>query len=432
MSAGFAPTELLGSVHSIAQALETMASLSNASLTARLLYPDDVTAVVARSKGALDSLSPFEGLQLVPLDRTFADFATETSGAPILVDASRSRSGVAVDVRVLHSRSYRGAGCVGTYEDHHSFGPCAAGDEVVDPTDYDGRALDLHRVELARHPARGELVFLLATGETCYAATEHRDKAWACKRLRRLEPGSSPGVEWTNGRRGGSRLSLLTSYVAVLTADGSLVLCARSRNPRNALGALSATGGGVCEPGSPVSPVDANAFGWPDPIATGVRELREEVGLVVDRNSVRPVAVFLANSMGEREGGLYGQVVPTVLSVAHSSLSFEQIRDNASHSSDLAHGSYEVAGLEEVPMRDLSEVATWARDQSDRLDQHGLLSIIYAARLRWGPDEVASKFQSEFASRPWWRSSSAAGGDRRWAPPTALAPSDSAPKASER
>jgi hypothetical protein len=133
------------------------------------------------------------------------------------------------------------------------------------------------------------------------------------------------------------------------------------------------------------------------------------------------MVTFLANSVGLRENAWEGQVVPTLLSIARSPLSFEQIRDDAAHASDLAHGQFEVERLEAISMRDLGELVACVKERSTQLDQHGLLSVLYTARLLWRRDTVAKAFISAFATVPWWKAATASVPDRRWADPASLA-----------
>lgn len=410
---------------------------AKAALTARLLFSEDARSLADKARRARTSLTPFASLQKVAVRSAFADLVTDLSGAPILADASDARGGVAHEAVVWHRRQYRGGTTEGTYDEVHDRG-CSAWGGSRRPGDYDSRTLDLDSVALVEDRGRGRLAFLLGTAETCYGATEQGQQPWGCKHLPPLGSDQDPGTRWVDGERAGTRHCLLTSYISLVTADGALVLAKRSGTVRTGLDVLSATGGGVCEPGGPERGIDALPSGWPDPVGTGLRELREEIGLELERHQVRPVAVFLANSIGQshpveqshsvEQGGVAweGQLVASLLSVARTPLSLRELEQLSLHAADLADGAFEVAGLVAVDLSTVDEVAAWSREHATELDQHGFLSLLYAARLKWGAEATTKAFSTAFSDRRWWQLPRPGAPSRVWADPARLITTSSA------
>lgn len=413
------PSSALEGIASLGKGLHEAARPRSASLLSRLLYPDEAQAIRRVVAEAAAAVTRFEMLAPAAPTGRFATFATRHSGAPVLMDAADSRARVSSDVLVWHRRMYRGReSALETYEAAHPNNRCPAAHQVQRPGDYDGRCLDLGAVDLVEDPRNGRLVFLLTTGETCYAATEEGQEAWGCKHLE-PEAGRHVSVQWRGGRRVGGRLAPLTSYVTLISADAGLVLCERSTRVRSGAGVLSASAGGICEPGGRFDRLDVDESGTPDPLATVRRELREELGITLIRTALRPVAVFLANAIGFRGEEAEAQLVPTVLSLARSDLSFREIEQRSFSGSDLALGAFEVAGLRPVWMTDVEALAEFAEHEAHSLDQHGFLSILYSAMVTWGTDATQAAFGHRFDTSPWCERP-VSGLPRRWANPNAL------------
>jgi len=367
-------------------------------LVSRLVFSEEERNARARAVAALEALEPF--VRVKQLDdaatasgRRLGDLATWATGAPVLLDSLNAQARVVHDVHVWHRSAYRGrAGSIGTtYDESHAL-PCLAESTLLQPGDYDARVLTLDACSYGKDPATGEMSFVLETSESCYAATEQGDQPWGCKHLRNLTS-RSVGICFhgmARRVRSGSRLCLVTSFVAVLTGDRQLVLCKRSSTVRHEPGVISATAGGVCElGGSGIG--DRDRLGWPDPIESARRELREELGLRVSRQSIRPAVFFLANSTNAARGG-DGQLVATLLSLVRIRQTFDEVTRRLWTSSDLASGRFEVDDL--VPIRmagSADNVADQLTPLLSDLNQHGLMSAIYAAAAIWGrtPTEEA-------------------------------------------
>jgi 8-oxo-dGTP pyrophosphatase MutT (NUDIX family) len=413
------PSETLEGIASVGQGLQEAAKPGSTSLASRLLYPDETQVVRHVVADAAAALAQLDVLRPAVPGRSFATFAARQSGAPVLVDAADSRARVASDVVVWHRRRYRGRrGARPTYEEAHPDNSCLAGHQVERPGDYDGRCLDLEAVELVEDPIHGRLTFLFTTGETCYAATEEGQESWGCKHLD-PEAGRHVDVQWRRGRRVGGRLAPLTSYVTLISADRQLVLCERSSRVRSGLGVLSASAGGICEPGGRFDQLDVDETGMPDPLVSAVREVREELGIELPRTALRPIAVFVANSIGFRDGEAEAQLVPTVLSLARIDLSFDEIERRSYTDADAALGAFELETLRPVSMTDADAVAQYAEDHAADLDQHGFLSLVYSAMVAWGIGETLTAFGSRFDTTPWCERE-VMGFPRNWADPDAL------------
>jgi hypothetical protein len=205
---------------------------------------------------------------------------------------------------------------------------------------------------------------------------------------------------------------LLTSYVSLITSDDHLVLAQRSRLVRHGQGVISATAGGVLEPDGEGGTGDVDEFGMPDPLTGVLRETREELGLVLDRATVRPVCVFLANvrNLGQGPQGGLGQLVASILHVCRVPETFEALKSELARA-DPSLGGFEVDDLVGVSLREegatgfvgtAKRLATYARETADRLDQHGLLSCLYAAALVEGREAAIDAFLAAFEKQPWW------------------------------
>jgi len=427
-------------------------------LIARLLYPDDTRSMAIFFDGAFRHLQRFSDAEPVDVGRIdslyarqriegktskqgvpFPVFASALSGAPILVDAASTRSRYVDDVLVWHARQYRApandsAGESDSYDaSHQGAQTCSAWQRSRLPAgDYDKRVLSLDAVGLAESATHGVLSFVLETSETCYAATE---QGWlrtkpehgqvGCKHLL-PRPGRDdfdPVFQWepwaggkgyrlARARGVAGRVTLLTSYVSLITSDDCLVLAQRSRLVRHGQGVISATAGGVLEPDGEGATGDVDAFGMPDPLTCVLRETKEELGLGLERAAVRPVCVFLANvrNLGEVPHGGLGQLVASILYVCRVPETFEALKSQLAKA-DPSLGGFEVDDLVEVRLRDANsqgfvgtatKLATYAQSNAERLDQHGLLSCLYAAVIVEGRDATIEAFLAAFKDQPWW------------------------------
>lgn len=395
---------------------------SNSSLLARVLYADDVTRVTDFHQDLVRALEPFAQAVAVEPGRSgatpgrgasFAGFVTALSGAPVLVDASAIRSRHADGVLVWHRRQYRDA--VGVvrgsgYEGTHERGFCSSWSPLAQmPGDFDRRMLDLRSVALLESSTEGTVNFALGTWETCYAATE-QGNAHGCKKVpvdprahdAAVDPVfSAQDNELLQGLD--TRLTLLTSYVSVLTSDGSLVLARRSSTVRNGADVISASAGGIVEIDEPGPKGDICDLGTPDPVGTALRETREEIGLELLPHCIKPVAVFLANARDRpRAGESRGQLVGVVLSLARTDESVTALQRGGNSRSDLSKGRFEWEELVTCPTESASAMADWARSNAPDLDQHGLLSVVYAAMTLHGQEATRREFELKFDDGPWW------------------------------
>lgn len=396
---------------------------SSSSLLARLLYGDDVERVAQVHRDLVAALDPFAGAAPVTAPRalsdptnpqTFAGFVTALSGAPVLVDAAAVRSRHADGLLTWHRRSFRdgqGQHVKNGYPEKHATGFCSSWQaDTQRPGDFDRRMLDLRSVAMVESSATSCVSFALGTWETCYAATE-LGAVRGCKKVP-ARPGehdgsvdpvfSRAGNELLQAREG--RLTLLTSYVSVLTSDGLLALTRRSSTVRNGAGVLSATAGGIVEPDEPGPGGDVSASGTPDPAVTASRECLEEIGLDLPVEAIRPVAVFLANVRDRSSDPLVavGQLVGVVLSLARTEKTLAQMQADGHSRSDMSKGRFEWDELLPCPAGSATAMAGWAKNHARDLDQHGLLSVIYASMTLFGPKDTRIALLTAFADGPWW------------------------------
>ncbi len=395
---------------------------SNSSLLARLLYPEDVSRVTDFHRSLVSALEPFAKAVAVEPKRanavpsvasTFAGFVTALSGAPVLVDASAIRSRHADGVLVWHRRHYRDAlGAVRNcgYAGSHKSGFCPSWrPELQMPGDFDRRMLDLRSVTLLESSAEGSVKFAMGSWETCYAATEQGSE-YGCKKIPANPCAHDPEVDpvfTVKGEEllqcGRGRLTLLTSYVSVLTSDGLLALAQRSGSVRNGADVISASAGGIVEIDEPGPRGDVSHLGTPDPIFTASRETREEIGLELPPHCIKPVAVFLANARERTSSpNSPGQLVGVLLSLARTERTMDELRHAGDARSDMSKGRFEWDELIACPTESPKAMAAWARESAPCLDQHGLLSIVYTAMTLYGPTATRSAFENEFHQGPWW------------------------------
>jgi hypothetical protein len=143
---------------------------------------------------------------------------------------------------------------------------------------------------------------------------------------------------------------------------------------------------------------DRNELGWPDALASARRELREELGLDVPRESIRPAALFLANSTNPKNNH-EGQLVAALLSIVRVDRPFSDIESHLWSNSDLATGRYEVDDLEPFPVgtsdADLTAFVDKVASHLDELDQHGAVAAFYVAAVLWDRAKVMREFDSQ-------------------------------------
>ncbi len=379
-----------------------------------LLFRERLDTTRERARSALASLHPFlhlEPEQVVdqPGDRPepmeFARWATTTIGAPVLADSLDARGLVAGRLRTWNTGVYRGPSTTTAvrYEQAHSPGAttheCAHWQRHARAGDYDGRVLTVTGCSTMRDRQAGELVLLLDLEASCYAATEAGDQPWGCKKL---DPTTNPAIGLRfNGEHAltrdsdSTRRPILTGFVALITSDHQLVLCDRSTRTSNGSNVISATAGGVSENGPTAEHSDRDELGWPDPTRTATRELKEELGVSIDPRDLRPACVFLSNSVNASSGK--GQLGVCALLLARTELTYDELASRLDWASDLAQGRFEVQSLVRIPMGEhITDFAESIVEIAPRLDQHGALCIVYAARLYWEQHEVIGAFTEVF------------------------------------
>jgi hypothetical protein len=436
-------------------------------LLARILYPDDVRTLRELAASLADHLSRFACALTVPTSRplglagsagasddhagaatSFAEFVTALSGAVVLGDSVDTRSRYVDDVLLWHRRSHRATsrptaaavgGRDGYADEHDAAGSCSIQlpkelDRKVG--DFDRRVLTFRKLEIVSSPEKGRVSFVLDTSETCYLATEQGEAlgevadAVGCKHLLPL-PGADPGfaLRLPGGRSGAPGASryvvermtpdegpvmLITSYVSLLTNDGSVVLARRTSHVRHGQGVISATAGGVIEPDGEGRIGDVDERGMPSPLVGVLRETQEELGLSLSPGAPKPVAVFLANARNLGQVGSSespragrGQLVVTVLYLCRVTHDLAGLRE-VLLSADPSLGGFEVDDLVELGATSAAgwslskRLAREARERASWLDQHGLLSCLYAAAVVDGPKTAQEEFRRAFAERPWW------------------------------
>lgn len=410
---------------SVAALLQAASSPRCASVLAAVLYPEQsrrLQVLLRDTARLVEEFAHYAPTRSRAAPSTacspgsFAAFASALSGAAVLVDATLSRQRVADTALCWHDAIYRPSefeartsSSPPRYERGHSTGACSRWDaEARLPGDFDLRTVDLRSAYLAEAAARGHLAMVLETSETCYAASELGGQGIGCKHV-------PPGVRDSNDplvrplsqsgvscRTMDGRVVLLTSYVSLTNAE-HLVLARRSMRVRHGHDTLSATAGGVVEPGEPGPGGDVDEYGRPSPLTGVLRELKEEIGLDLPLASCHPVCVFLSNIRGRSPTTEDdGQLVGVVLSLATVGVDRETIDRMARIGSDEARGRFEQEGLETCPLDSAAACADWAAHHSLLLDQHGLLSCLYATATRFGADAARAAFSTAFAGRPWW------------------------------
>lgn len=211
-------------------------------------------------------------------------------------------------------------------------------------------------------------------------------------------------------------VTLITSYVSIVTADGALVLARRTGKVRHGQRVISATAGGVIEPDAEGDCGDVDEAGMPSPLHGVLRETLEEIGLDLPASAPKPVAVFLANARNvaatapestpaaqDRSGR--GQLVLTVLYLCRVEQTADDLRQLLT-TADPSLGGFEVEDLVVLPTDGgdgaAATLAAAAAAQAAWLDQHGLLSCLYTAAVLDGPEPARKAFVAAFPDRPWW------------------------------
>ena len=207
--------------------------------------------------------------------------------------------------------------------------------------------------------------------------------------------------------RSGGLLVRLTSFITLISADRRLVLCERSTRVRSGAGVLSVSAGGILSPGDDSTdwtstraerptrwrrfaanferswasrshgPACSDQWRFPGRARSGFTEPRQR------RSWFRPCSRLLA------------AICDSVRSSSGRS---------AARISLLARS--EVAVLHPVRMSDVNASAHFADHEAHQLDQHGFLSILYAAMVAWGADATLAAFGQRFEREPLVRKAS--------------------------
>jgi hypothetical protein len=187
----------------------------------------------------------------------------------------------------------------------------------------------------------------------------------------------------------GSRVTLLDAYVAVISSDNKLLLAHRTKAVRHGQEVYSATAGGPIEPQGRWFGGDVDGFGAPDSAKAITRETEEEIGVNLQMSTFAPVCVFMCNIRGRsEETKKSGQLVANVLYIAHAPMSASEINDKAKSSSDPFLGRFEQQGLIPCDFGSPAAIAEWAADNATKLDQHGIISCLYACATEYGYSEA--------------------------------------------
>jgi 8-oxo-dGTP pyrophosphatase MutT (NUDIX family) len=434
-------------------ALLQRASLPRAtSLTSRILYPEETPIFRRLLREAGDLLSAVGRCKPIPTSsfrsgespgkEEFPEFAQWLTGAAILVDATVTRARFAETVHVWHSRAYRGVRDEASdrYDTAHRSGhgchawqrQLAIRSAATRPRparmvgDFDKRVLHLRGATLCEDVREGYLAFVLETSETCYAATEDPGRGFwtapgainssrhvGCKnvlvseRRRKGDPVFRRSSDGSVRRRcpDSGRVGLVNAYVAIVSCDTppSLALVRRTGRVAHGQNVISASAGGLIDPGAPGPNGDVNTAGQPDPLATIIRECREELGVSLSRERCRPIVVFLANireQAEELEGE--GQLgIAVILYIAITNHTYADLSKTA-RLADPARGAFKQQGLVACPLSSVEDVAQWTRTHAAELDQHGMLSCVYASAAIFGPAESREAFAKVYVSQPWW------------------------------
>jgi hypothetical protein len=402
-------------------------------LLARFLYPNETQRLFQFGSQVSKFLDRFVKCKSLDAQRqgspiterqSFGAFATALTGAIVLADAAESKTRYAGMTLIWHSRAFRGGNQLtngtiepGSYDDAHPgaeacglWAKLKSGRARARPGDYDLRLLDLRSVTFAEAVTQGYVAFVVETAETCYAATED-GALFGCKHV---EPASadqrSPwsALVTADGFRvhrelTGSRVTLLDAYVAVISSDSKLLLAQRTKAVRHGREVLSATAGGPIEPQGRWHGGDVDEFGAPDSAKAVTREAEEEIGLDLQASMCAPVCVFMCNIRGRSEASrMSGQLVANVLYIAHVPMDAAEIITKARCSSDPFLGRFEQENLIECDFGSPAAIAKWSADNATELDQHAIISCLYACAAEYGYNQAREAFREAFSQAPWW------------------------------
>jgi 8-oxo-dGTP pyrophosphatase MutT (NUDIX family) len=404
---GADPLALSGAIAQVRRLLEALEKPDGHGLIASLLYRDQIGAMRDRVRAAIGAAEPFERLD--PLTRLtepqleLGGWVTAVVGTPILADSLDARARVGGRVRVWSSSEYVGQGQTSTtYEQVHQSGCEAWAQGRRKAGDYDGRVMVVRSCTTFEDRATGELTFVVQTVESCYASTEQGGvRPWGCKHLPLVGTDVPPDIAFVNQASltaKGQIQPILTSFASVMTSDKKLLLCRRSKAVNSGAGLISATGGGVFEPGDAGRrPIDRDACGWPDPALSVCRELSEELGLDVRRGQLKPACVFLANSRNTLRDA-EGQLVVCSLYLGRVDGDLDAVKSGLWSRANLATGRFEVDDLIAIDVGTIELFENDLKRLEEPLDQHALLSCIYTAHLLWGDDDDTNRRVRKFFS----------------------------------
>ncbi len=403
-------------------------------LLARILYPYEaqhLIQVVDRIDEYLHRFVKCKALDDVrqgsPVTQreSFGAFAIALTGAIVLADAAETKERHAKEALIWHSRDFRSGQSMSDaasehlrYDDAHPgaqacnlWAKLQRGADKARPGEYDLRLLDLRTVTLAEAVTEGYLAFVLETAETCYATTE--DGTCGCKNVRpapKVE--GDDGFAWAPvrdhggfrvGRQfAGPRVALLDVQVAVVSSDKKLLFANRTKDVRHGREVCSITAGGPIKPASRRGG-DVDEFGSPDPARAITREAKEEIGAHLEPHACAPVCVFICNVRGRSEINRNdGQLVANVLYIAHLQEEAARIEEAAWSSSDVFFGRFEQQGLVACEFDSPAKIAGWCAENATKLDQHGIVSCLYACSAEYGYREARDAFEQAFSTKPWW------------------------------
>jgi len=419
--------------------------------------------------------------------RAFANLVSLYSGAFILADGQQSRSGVIGEVQVIaranwdgpdtphpskrsraqvesdgtsasdRSRGHMPSPPPTCYDSRHEHvdvtrlvvtHPGSHGEEIdsgLKPGDYDGRIFSLRRVDTLVDRGDGRLVVALETHDACYTVSE-RVPGYRCKHLESdLHVPTAPDVtriaetpmfhgddvhaSFVRGPES-TQVVLLNTILGVLAHDDegvSLLLARRTNRANNAHDVLSATSGGVFENRRAVGVNDADELGTPSPLASTLREAREELGMEFSPDDVAAQAVFLANVQG-RPGASgnrdNGQLVSTVCYLTEVDASLTDVERSRALHANWEAGRYEASELDALRFpkpngrteRERGRAAeAFMREIQKRaaeLDQNAVICALYAAAHQYGVDVVMDAMR-EGLRQPWWQTPWGGDAERR-------------------
>lgn len=449
--------------------LRLAAAPGRQSAVARLAWTDSLRA----SRRCYDELLTYVERTFINVtadttggDRTFSDLVSRYSGAFILADGHRSRSGVIDDVQVV-TRS----GWDGPEEPHPEVRQDAAprvpatseglparkftrpdndysrrhrsrdatmltgsvkadGSSGLRPGDYDGRIFSLRAVDLGSDTEEGTLTVRLETVDSCYTVSENA-AGHRCKHLPSTQgpaetpvfdpvPGAPDRLERPAGDRRTVLLNTITFLISYSDGEPTLILSRRTGRANNALDVISATTGGVFENRRGDNAVDADTLGTPSPLVSAAREAREELGLDLDTTDFGAQCVFLANVQGRPRNGNRdnGQLVGTVCFLVNTELTLTEINHHRALHSDWSTGRFEMSELVDLRFPSPATGAAAVRDSDreraarefidelegrfDEIDQNSVIGAVYAASHIYGREAVEQALRDRLHADSTW------------------------------